>query len=71
VTFRKLSCWPAKLASGRSSAVALLAGPQGQDIRIVGGPFGAAVPAQVIVRAVPVVLAIGLIVLMIVTHQVP
>src|SRR4029077_7160261 len=50
--------------------VALLPGPQGQDGRVVGGAFDAAVPGPVVVAAVPVVLAVGLVVLVVVGDQV-
>ena len=50
--------------------VALLPGPEGQNGRIVCGSFRAAIPAQVLVRAVLVALAVGRVMLLVVTDQV-
>src|SRR4029077_17967105 len=47
-----------------------LPGAQGQDGRFVGGAFDAAVPGPVVVAAIPVVLAVGLVVLVIAGDQV-
>ena len=49
---------------------AALAGPQGDDVGVVGRPLGAAVPRPVVVGAVAVVLAVGLVVLGVVGDQV-
>ena len=51
--------------------VAGLASTQREDRRIVGRAFDAAVPAQIVVVAVAVVLAVGLVVLEVVAHQIP
>src|SRR5690606_16775891 len=50
--------------------VALLSLAHGDDAGIVGGAFSAAVPALVVVGAVLVVLAVGLVVLLVVADQV-
>ena len=50
--------------------VARLAAAQGEHVGVVGGALGAAVPAQVVVGAVAVVFAVGLVVLAVVRHQV-
>src|SRR6202035_3795033 len=50
--------------------VALLALPQREDRGILGGALGAAVPRPVVVAAVPAALAVGLVVLVVVGHQV-
>jgi hypothetical protein len=50
--------------------VARLAAAQGLDPRVVGRPLDAAVPAQVVVAAVAVVLAVGRVVLAVVGDQV-
>src|SRR5439155_25155433 len=50
--------------------IPLLAFAEGAASRIVARPLGAAVPAQVIVAAVFVVLAIGFVVFLVVTDQV-
>ena len=47
-----------------------LAGPEGDDVGVVGRPLGPAVPRPVVVGAVPVVLAVGLVVLGVVGDQV-
>src|SRR6202035_5196184 len=54
----------------RGQEVALLPGAQGQDGRVVGGAFDAAVPGPVVVAAVPVVVAVRLVVLVVVGDQV-
>ena len=54
----------------RGHEVALLPLAQRDDRRVVGRPFGAAVPAIVVVGAVAVVLAVGLVVLLVVADQV-
>ena len=54
----------------RGDEVALLPLAQRDDVRVVGRPFGAAVPAVVVVGAVAVVLAVGLVVLVVVADQV-
>jgi len=51
--------------------ITLLPGTQGQDGRVVGGPLGAAVPGAVVPVSVPVTLAVGLVVLVVIGHQVP
>src|SRR4029450_1783892 len=50
--------------------VAHLAGAQGVDLRVVGGPLDPAVPVPVVALAVPVVLAVGLVALVLVADQV-
>ncbi len=50
--------------------VALLAGPVGQDLRVVGRALDAVVPGPVVALAVVVVLAVGLVVLLVVRHEV-
>ncbi len=50
--------------------VALLLLAQGQHGYVVGGAFDAAVPGPVVALAVPVVLPVGLVVLLVVGHQV-
>src|SRR6201996_4484822 len=54
----------------RADQVAPLAGPQVVDGRVVGRALGPAVPGPVVVGAVPVVLAVGLVVLVVVGDQV-
>ena len=54
----------------RGDEVPLLPLAQRDDVRVVGRPFGAAVPAVVVVGAVAVVLAVGLVVLVVVADQV-
>ena len=54
----------------RGQEVALLAGPQRVDLRIVGVALDAAVPGAVVVGAVLVVLQVGLVVLLVVGDQV-
>ena len=54
----------------RGDEIALLAGAQRAHLRIVGGSFHAAVPRQVVVVAVAVVLQVGLVVLAVVADQV-
>lgn len=54
----------------RGQEIALLAGPQGVDLLVVGRSLGAAVPGPVVALAVVVVLAVGLVVLLVVGHQV-
>src|SRR3989475_7548758 len=41
-----------------------------EDPRVVGGPFGAAVPREIVVVAVAIVLAVGLVVLLVVRDQI-
>ena len=53
-----------------ASIARLLAGAQGDDVRVVGRALGAAVPRPVVVGAVAVVLAVGLVVLVVVGDQV-
>ncbi len=54
----------------RGQEVALLAPAQGEDLRIVGRPFDAAVPRPVVVGPVLVALLIGLVVLLVVGDEV-
>src|SRR5699024_2698256 len=54
----------------RGEEVALLASAQAQDVLVVGGAFGAAVPGPVVALPVPVVLTVGLVVLLVVGDQV-
>jgi hypothetical protein len=54
----------------RGQEVALLAFAQREDLRIVGRPLDAAVPAAVVVGAVAAVLAVGLVVLLVVGDEV-
>ena len=54
----------------RRQEVALLAGPQRQDLRVVGRALDAAVPGPVVALAVAVVLAVGLVVLLVVGDEV-
>ena len=54
----------------RGQEVALLARAQREDLGIVGGALDAAVPGAVVVGAVAVVLAVGLVVLLVVGDQV-
>src|SRR4029450_8699137 len=49
---------------------ALLALAQVPDLEVVGGPLDPAVPGAVVLRAVPVALAVGLVVLVVVADQV-
>ena len=54
----------------RGDEVALLPRPQGEDVEVVGRALDAEVHRAVVVRAVLVVLAVGLVVLALVRHQV-
>ncbi len=54
----------------RGQQVALLAGAQREDGRVVGRPFHAAVPGSVVRLAVPVVVPVGAVVLAVVGDQV-
>jgi hypothetical protein len=58
-----------KKQSGKE--IPLLASAQGVDLRIVGGTLHPAVPRPVVALAIPVVLAVGLVVLFVVGHQIP
>ncbi len=55
----------------RGQEVALLAAPERHDGRVFGRPLHPAVPAQVVIVAVPVALAVGLVVLLVVADEVP
>src|SRR5690242_19641930 len=50
--------------------VTLLPRAQGVDLRVIGGPFVTAVPTLIVVSPVAILLAIGLVVLAVVTHEV-
>ena len=50
--------------------VARLSLAEREDLRVVGGSFHPAVPAQILLRAVAVVLAVRLVVLLVVAHEV-
>src|SRR5207247_396042 len=54
----------------RREHVALLPPAQPSDQRVLGGPLRPAVPRRVVVRAVAVVLAVGLVVLLLVGDEV-
>ena len=54
----------------RGQQVAALAGPQGEDRRVVGRPLDAAVPRAVVGLAVAVVLAVRVVVLLVVRDEV-
>ena len=53
---------------GHEIALGLLA--RGDDLRVVGRPLDAVVPRHVVVVTVPVVLAVGLVVLLVVADQI-
>ena len=56
---------------GRHHHVFGLAHPQGIDLRILGHPFMAMIPAEVVIATITVILAIRLIVLAVVAAPVP